>query len=219
MFSKDPQLLFKYSDKNSPHFIVPNLIKQNSLVLDVGCNTGYLGNFLINNKNCVCDGVDFNRDFLKVAIENGYRKVYNINLYDSGFSIKEKYDYILLIDILEHLPNPHEILKKLVRENLKKKGTVIICLPNIGRLEYRISHLFGKFDYEESRILHKDHLRFFTRDSGKRLIKNCNLEINNIIPTGFGAKVKIFPTLTAFQFVYICRKKNVNYSREERNEI
>lgn len=206
MFEKEKELKFNLNDPFSPHSIVLNLVKKNQEVLDVGCNTGYLGQYLIKNKNCICDGIDCNEKFLLSAQKRGYRNIYKINLYTADFKLSEKYDVILFIDILEHLPNPYNILLKLIKENLKSKGTAIICIPNIARFEYRIKHLLGKFNYEKSGIMHEDHLRFFTKNTALNMLKKMPLKIQKILPTGLGAKIKILTNLLSFQFIFVCQK-------------
>jgi O-antigen biosynthesis protein len=206
MFEKDPHLSFKFSDPHSPHRLVTRFVKPGSSVLDVGCNTGYIGQYLIENRNCVCDGIDYDAEMLKTAKRSGYSNVFEIDLYKSDFRVEAEYDALLFIDILEHLPNPYDILLKLSRENLKKGGIAIICLPNVARFEYRLKHLFGKFEYEESGIMHQDHLRFFTNDSAARMIEKIPLKITKVVPTGLGHKWGILPNLTAFQFIYVCLK-------------
>lgn len=206
MFEKDQELKFNLNNPFSPHSIVSNLIKSEKEVLDVGCNTGYLGQYLIKNKNCICDGIDYNKQFLLKAQKRGYRNIYKIDLYTADFKLSEKYDVILFIDILEHLPDPYIILLKLIKENLKNKGTAIICLPNIGRFEYRIRHLLGKFNYEKSGIMHRDHLRFFTKSTALNMLKKTHLKIQKILPTGLGAKIKILTNLLSFQFIFVCQK-------------
>lgn len=208
MGKNEDKLKFEFEDKTSPHSIIPPLIAHNSYVLDVGCNVGYVGEYLIQRKNCVCDGVDIDPAFLKEAKTRGYKTVFNVDLSCEELKIKQKYDYILLIDILEHLPEPEKVLKSLISRNLREGGKVVVCLPNIARFEYRFSHLLGKFDYETSGILHRGHLRFFTLDSGKRMIKSSGLRINKVLTTGLNVKIKIFPQLTAFQFIYLCEKAN-----------
>jgi citrate lyase synthetase len=52
----------------------------------------------------------------------------------------------------------------------------------------------------------KDHLRFFTKESAVELFLECGFKIENTIPTGLGHMIKILPTLTAFQFVYVTSK-------------
>jgi 2-polyprenyl-3-methyl-5-hydroxy-6-metoxy-1,4-benzoquinol methylase len=206
MFNKDPELSFQFKDSHSPHSIVLKFIKPNQEILDVGCNTGYVGEYLIKNKNCICDGIDYAETFLEKARRKGYRDLFKIDLYGINFKIDSKYDILLFIDVLEHLPNPYGVLLKLVEENLKLGGTAIICLPNIARFEHRISHIFGCFDYKKSGIMHQDHLRFFTKKTARKMIEKTPLKIKKIVPTGLGHKLKMFPGLTAFQFIFICQK-------------
>jgi len=207
MYNKDPKLNFNQGNRYSPHSIILKLINHNKTILDVGCNTGYIGKYFIKNKNCVCDGIDCNQELLNQAKQAGYRNTFKIDLSKSSFKIERKYDAILFIDVLEHLPNPYLILKKIIKENLKDNGKAVICLPNIARLEQRIKHLSGRFDYQKSGIMHQDHLRFFTKKSAIQMLQRTNLQIKKILPTGLGAQIKFWPNLLSFQFIFICRKK------------
>lgn len=206
MYQKDPELRFNFDDPSSPHFLVPAHIPEKSAILDVGCNTGYIGGYLIKNKRCICDGVDYNKEFLKKARKKGYRKTMALDLYSNNFHIEKKYDAILFLDILEHLPNPYDILKKITSENLNPGGIVIISLPNAARIEFRLKLLLGIFDYEKSGIMSQDHLRFFTKNSASQMIQKAGLKIVDILPTGMGSKFTLFDTLLSFQFIFICRK-------------
>ena len=206
MFEKDPELSFQHHDPHSPHSIVPELVRPNQSVLDVGCNAGYIGEYLIKNKKCICDGIDCDSALLEKAREKGYRELFKIDLYATDFQINGQYDTLLFVDILEHLPDPYKILRKLVDENLKSGGRAIICLPNIARAEQRWSHLLGRFNYEKLGVMHQDHLRFFTKKTASEMIEKADLKIKNIIPTGMGHKLGILPNLTAFQFIFVCQK-------------
>lgn len=84
-----------------------------------------------------------------------------------------------MADVLEHLPHPSSVLKKL-KKNLKKEGYFIISVPNVANWSIRFRLLFGKFDYTEYGILDKSHLRFFTRKSLERLIEEVGLKIKKL---------------------------------------
>lgn len=206
MFKKDPLLNLDKSP-HSPHSIIPRLIgKKNALVLDVGCNNGLLGREIIKLSQASIDGIDINEEALKEAGES-YRKVFRRDLYKSKFEIEaENYDYIIFSDILEHLPRPDLVLQD-ARKYLKDDGKIIVSLPNVARFEIRIELLLGNFDYKPG-ILSEDHLRFFTKKSAAEMIRKCGYKVENIIPTGLGHRIKIFANLTAFQFIYICKKSN-----------
>jgi len=201
MFDKDP--LFELSPYfHSPHNIIPEHIDNRSIILDVGCNTGYLGRKL-KEKGIISDGIDINKKALKEA-KKIYRNVYWRDLYIPNLKLgNNKYDYIIFSDILEHLPRPDLLLKD-TKQYLKKSGKVIASIPNIARLEIRLKLLFGKFNYSGG-IMSQDHLRFFTKKSAIEMFENCGYQVVMIIPTGLGYILKIFLNLTAFQFIYICK--------------
>lgn len=203
MFEKDDLYGFNRSP-HSPHSIVFNLIKKEKTLLDVGCNSGLLGKELIK-KNVISDGIDINKKALLEA-NKYYRKTFIRDLYNPNLKIPNiKYDYIVFSDLLEHIPRPDKLLLS-SKKYLKDNGQIIVSIPNVARFEIRMKLLFGKFNYEPG-IMSPDHLRFFTKKSSVKMFINCGYRIKNIIPTGLGHMIKIFPTLTAFQYVFVCEKK------------
>src|SRR3989344_3076002 len=202
MFKKDGCLRY-HSSPHSPHMIIPAFIPKKSVVLDVGCNTGFLAKHL--GKNNVVDGIDINEKALKIA-KKFCRNVYKRDLYKNKLDLPRKlYDVVVFADILEHLPQPDLILTD-TRKYLKNNGIVLISLPNIARIELRIKHLFGDFTYAPG-IMGYDHLRFFTKKTASKMIIASGYKLKKIIPTGLGHMIGIFPELIAFQFVYVCQKK------------
>ncbi len=204
MFAKDNLLRLDISP-HSPHQIIPALIKNpKALVLDVGCNNGLVGREIIKWQQAYVDGIDINEQALAEA-KKFYRKVFRRDLSNPNFGIEaESYDYIIFSDILEHLPRPDLVLGE-SRKYLKDSGAIIVCLPNVARWEIRINLMLGNFDYQPG-ILSGDHLRFFTKKSAIAMLRQCGYEIENIIPTGLGHRIKILSNLTAYQFIYLCKK-------------
>lgn len=201
MFNKDGLITINPS-AHSPHQIIPKLILPGTTILDVGCNTGMLGKKL-NHKNII-DGIDINQQALKKA-KPYYRHLYQLDLSSpKNLKLTTRYDYIVFSDILEHLPRPDLLLLK-VKKLLKPTGIIICSLPNIGRFEIRLKLLFGHFDYTDGGILSQDHLRFFSKKSGGELFEQTGYIVFKIIPTGLGHSLKIFPTLTTFQFIYLAK--------------
>ncbi|MFP5247586.1 MAG: hypothetical protein ACLGH0_12920, partial [Thermoanaerobaculia bacterium] len=60
-------------------------------------------------------------------------------------------------------------------EHLAPNGSVIVSLPNVGLWSVRFAHLLGKWDYEETGVLDRTHLRFFTRKTAKWLLSQAQL--------------------------------------------
>ncbi|MBP9817943.1 class I SAM-dependent methyltransferase [Candidatus Shapirobacteria bacterium] len=201
MFDKDG-LIANNPNPHSPLQIITSLIKPGTTVLDVGCNTGVLGKLV--GSQATFDGIDINSKALKRA-KPYYRQLLKLDLsINTKIPLKQKYDYIVFADILEHLPRP-DLMLQTVRPLLKPNGLIIASIPNIARLEIRLQLLFGKFNYVPAGILNQDHLRFFTQKSARNLFKHSGYDIIKAIPTGLGHQLKILPNLLAFQFIYIAR--------------
>ena len=191
-------------------------VPSKSTCLDVGCWTGNLGKLLIKHKNCLVDGIDFKQVVLNKAQRNKYRKTYLMNLNNEFFDSKlilNKYEVIIFADILEHLINPGVILSYFKRY-LTPGGQIIISLPNIAFLLYRIQLLLGQWNYREFGTLDKTHLRFYTIKSGVDMVKAAGFKIVEVKPYNQFGILRyiwpldvIFPSLFAYQFMIIAKLK------------
>ncbi len=91
-----------------------------------------------------------------------------------------QFDYIICADVLEHLRDPEEALRRFI-PYLKPGGQFIISIPNIrhyGVIE--MLALFGRFDYSDSGILDRTHLKFFTRDTAIEMIERSGLKVEEV---------------------------------------
>jgi glycosyltransferase involved in cell wall biosynthesis len=86
------------------------------------------------------------------------------------------YDVVVLADILEHLRDPLYTLEKCV-DHLNPEGGILITLPNAAHWSVRLELLWGRFQYRPRGILDQSHLRFFTRNSAKSMIKRAGLRV------------------------------------------
>lgn len=94
---------------------------------------------------------------------------------------KETFDIILCGDVLEHLVDPYNIVRKL-SYYLKDDGVFIASIPNIRKLSilYDI-FIKGDFKYTEHGILDKTHLRFFTKKNMIELFENNGYTVMNVV--------------------------------------
>lgn len=88
---------------------------------------------------------------------------------------EDKFDTIVFADVLEHLPWPLGVLRHYLRW-LAPGGSVIVSLPNVGLWSVRFGLLLGRWEYEETGVLDRTHLRFFTRSSARRLLADAGLK-------------------------------------------
>ena len=85
-------------------------------------------------------------------------------------------DAIVLADVIEHLRDSGTILR-LARTALAPDGYLFVSVPNIANITVRLGLLFGVFEYRDRGILDNTHLRFFTKRTIKRELRNAGFEI------------------------------------------
>lgn len=200
---------FRYKDifwpKTDAKEFVFEEIAKGSRVLDLGCWTGRLGEKLKKEKGCFVAGVDIDKTALKIT---GKRLDFVCQA-DLDFpetlkrKIRGKFDYVVLTDVLEHLKNPENLLVELKRF-LNTNSLLIASIPNIANWTVRLSLLLGKFDYEETGILDKTHLRFFTQRTAQKMFENSGFSVEKTFFTG----TSFLPRLKAVQFVFVCRHRD-----------
>ena len=155
----------------SPHtFSVQRLNKQGAKVVDAGSSEGYMALYL-KEKGYEVISIDLfepdssllTNDFIQ---HNLNRKQWPVAL--------EEYDYLLLLDVIEHLVSPEEFIDNL-RENLQNTQEIRIhaSTGNIGFFIIRIMLLLGKFNYGKKGILDLTHTRLFTFKSFRRLFEQA----------------------------------------------
>lgn len=155
---------------------VARFIPGNSQVLDIGCGNGDMKNFL---KNPIYYGIDGNKEYIKDLISQGIKaKQVDFNKDKIPFE-KEKFDFILLLDILEHVANPSELLTE-VKRRLNEKGKVIITLPNDYHILNKIRFLLNKHLTEDP-FAPYGHMHFFPIKSGEKFLIKNGFNIERII--------------------------------------
>jgi 2-polyprenyl-3-methyl-5-hydroxy-6-metoxy-1,4-benzoquinol methylase len=150
----------------------------NARILDVGCGMATTSERLRRLGNHVT-GIESSgyaaataASRLDEVIEHDLRAVDEIARRLDG----RTFDTIVFADVLEHVDWPAPVLKDYLRF-LAPDGTVIVSLPNVGLWSTRLGLLFGRFDYADTGVLDRTHLRFFTRRSARRLIGEAGLTI------------------------------------------
>ena len=196
------------------HGIEMGMIAQGAFVLDVGCHTGIMGEVLKDRKQAKVIGIDTDTAALHIA-KDRLRAALLINIEQSDWAEHLKnegyhnFDTILFGDVLEHTQHPERILTQ-AKEILKPEGIVIVSVPNIAHWRVRFGLLFGKFDYTESGILDRTHLRFFTRRSAKALLENSGYSVTSVNVAGYSLPhwlIRMFPGLFAVQIVMSAKPK------------
>ena len=111
------------------------------------------------------------------------------------------FDVIILADVLEHLSDPLEVLKRL-KAYLKSDGEFLISMPNIRNAKslYKIV-VKGSFAYEERGVFDATHLRFFYKKDIVKLVADADLRIEQMASSFKRRKGNLFiKTLNTLSF-------------------
>lgn len=100
-----------------------------------------------------------------------------------------RYDYLLLLDVIEHVYNPEAFLDRLRARFTHQPKTLILTTPNVGFVVTRLALLFGQFNYGQSGILDRTHTRLFTFRTVRKLLTDAGFRIRQVrgIPAPFPA--------------------------------
>jgi SAM-dependent methyltransferase len=150
-------------------------VPEGASVLDVGCWSGSAGRFLIEHRNSTVDGVEPDEGMASLASQS-YRHVFVGSFQDFLSEGQRRYDHLLFLDILEHLPDPIEPLRD-SRRLLHHGGRALVSIPNVAHWSVRKELLLGRWHYEDNGVLDRTHLRFFTLDSAAELFIDAGWKI------------------------------------------
>lgn len=71
-------------------------------ILDVGCGSGFYGDYIFNNYNIKIDGIEIWKEYIdRFQLMNKYKNLYEIDIINFQYPLK--YNLIIFGDILEHL--------------------------------------------------------------------------------------------------------------------
>lgn len=161
--SKSSTLEKIYSSFN--YFLRKKYLPKNGTLLDVGCGPGnYLKSLPPSIK---ATGIDIN-------VPPGI----NLNIIKADFlkyKFSTKYDVITFWHSLEHFSNPKITINKAINL-LNKQGRIIISLPNINSLAFKLGKIY-----------------WFHLDSPRHLFLPSNKNIQYLFPKNSHFKIKYFP--------------------------
>ncbi|MEW8027425.1 MAG: methyltransferase domain-containing protein, partial [Candidatus Thiodiazotropha sp.] len=170
--------------ENNSHTQLIKRIPAGSRVLELGCATGYMSDYLRREKGCYVVGVEIDRSMAnraktvcdRVIVGDVQGKGWLKSLGD------ERFDVITCADILEHLRDPIALLKKLP-DLLSDGGILLASLPNGAHASLRLELLEGRFTYEDTGLLDRTHLHLFTYNSLREMFARSGFRVNELTYT------------------------------------
>ncbi len=148
-------------------------------VLDIGCGVGRLGEALKARQGCRVVGIEYDRTAAELAADRIDRVVVgDADELEPDF-LPGEFDVVVCGDILEHLRDPDNLLRK-ARRWLSTSGLLVASIPNVRHRSVAASLLLGNWTYESAGLLDRDHVRFFTRREVEKLFYRAGFRVESL---------------------------------------
>ena len=184
--------------------------------LEFGCSTGALGHKILStHKDIHWIGIDYNASALEIA-KTRLSSVHKADLNhfdDELISACGHPDFIVMVDVLEHVYEPNIFLQS-IRDRFPV-SKIICVLPNISSFQTYDQIAQNDFEYAQSGIFDCTHKTFFTSKSAVRFFSNYGYRIlSDIIYLIDPSMMHIYQQNNTFPFVY----HSSNYSFKAHNQ-
>jgi len=160
--------------------IAVNLVGKNNKVLELGCRTGEVTKFFLENNDVI--GIDVVPEFIHEARKlKGNYIIWDIDKNEFPFR-DETFDVVFMGETLEYLHNRESCIKEIYRV-LKKDGKLIITEINLFSLRRRLKFISGNQPYDLKHFIH-----FFHYKELEKLLTDNRFKITKWLNQGTNVK-------------------------------
>lgn len=186
-------------------------------VLDLGCGDGTLLDLLrLRGNDAVIEGLDISPAAIKKCQAKGHQ-VAQFDFSNGQLPYdNDSFDYVVMLDVLEHLYNPDGLLAEAKRV---AKQYVVLSVPNFSSLPVRWQVIFGQVPENNKRG--KGHIFWFNWNVLTKMLQAGGLKIITskyrtfwqnkfLIGTIVGLLMNVLPNIFALSLVVKASKNNFN---------
>jgi methionine biosynthesis protein MetW len=153
-------------------------------VLDVGCGAGALGAALREERGIEVSGLELSpaaaaqaRGRLDAVVEADLDRLEALPFEPGSF------DAMVFGDVLEHLRDPHRLLR-LLRPWLADDGALVCSIPNVGHWSVVLPLLTqDRWPYADAGLLDRTHVHFFTLAEADLMLRECGFVVESAATT------------------------------------
>ncbi|NML84501.1 methionine biosynthesis protein MetW [Polaromonas sp.] len=186
---------------NLDQLSIARLVPVGSRVLDLGCGTGELLDYLIRERGCSGYGVEIDDANVQACVARGVN-VIQFNLED-GLALfgDRSFDVVLQIDTLQHLRNAEVML----RETARVGRIGVVAFPNFAHWPNRLAVLRGRMPV--TRVLpyqwyDTPNIRVGTLRDFEALALQNHLQVLDAFGLQDGKEIRFWPNARASRAVF-----------------
>jgi len=166
----------------SSHSYALEAVKPGSKVLDIGAGPGGIAREL---RRLDCDVTVVDQHAPSVTSTDVKVIVQDIDeppKYDA-----RDYEYLLLLDVIEHLKDPEQFVERLRAQFGYEPKKLVLTTPNVAFIVQRLMLLAGQFNYGKAGILDRTHTRLFTFRAIQHLLRDAGFRVKTVkgVPAPF----------------------------------
>lgn len=158
---------------------VVRMVGERKRVLEVGAGPGSITRMLRDCGDCRVTALEIDSDAidsLKPICEQVYQTDLNNPAWSDSLQTQGPFEVIVAADVLEHLYDPWSTLAAM-KALVKPEGYLVISLPHVGHSAVVACLLNGDFDYRDTGLLDRTHIRFFGIKNVQTLFEKSGLKI------------------------------------------
>lgn len=160
--------------------LIKNFFREKKIVgLEVGSSYGwFLG--AAKKAKIICDGIEPEEKTYRRSLETGQKVIKGF--FPAALENKKQYDFIIFNDTFEHIPNLNQSFK-IVRQNLKNNGLLIINLPLSTGFFYRTANILNYLGVKSylNRLwqfdFHSPHFYYFDKKNLTQFFKKHRFKL------------------------------------------
>ena len=170
-------------------YISDNLNLKGSKILDLGCGGGLLCEAMTNSGADVI-GIDASLKTIEIAKKHAKEqnfKIEYINTDIESYDNKEKFDAVVCFELIEHVPDPNELIKQ-IRRLIKPNGRLFLSTINRNLFSFMFAKLVAEYllniiprgTHTYEKFIKPSELASWARGSGLIVEKSIGMTYNPI---------------------------------------
>ena len=173
-------------------------------ILEVGCGTGATGALALSEGRA---GRYVGVELFESAAQQAHEVLSEVitgNVESLNFDWQPaSFDALILSEVLEHLVEPGEVLKKLARY-VRPGGMVLASSPNISHWRVVRELIRGRFQLADQGVFDRTHLRWFTPQSFAGMFEDAGFRVDDVGPvTAFSPRTELISRLSGGRFDHL----------------
>ena len=179
IYSKKDDRYFEGAREDFVNELPENL---DARILEIGCSNGNTGVLALSMNKCgTYIGVELHEEAALKAKEKISQVIVG-DIEKMDFPWKDNsFDVLILSEVLEHLVDPLNVLRKLHRY-MKSGALILASSPNVSNYRIILMLLKGEWNLTDNGVMDRTHLRWFTPGSFAEMFESAGYKVLSIEP-------------------------------------